>query len=1003
MTQTSAKITSVKIQDSLPPGYSAPPESLQPEHPEAPHTEEDFVEEQVGGGKRYQDPPVEHTPTKLHSHIKATNRDAGLVKEASMRQARLLNEEFMADSNGQVLDTLLADAEYSTPPQPVLRERSPALQERSVPPQPALRERSVPLQLPIQDVFYEAPLINSSENARPDGGQPPQPNFFTKPSFLPLEQYDFSGMMLGSFKNGRDDNHIAGSSTLLPAVPQTYITPPTPTGPAEWEGHPYTDDFPMDDAFDFPVDDTSDVVPAVKGRRFQTANAVLQEGFVELEHMIQDLSSKTAIPTHQIVTLWNKSHARSTSTVNHWNAYSSYFKDYLKDELVRLGRRAPEIHGTPSATVPRNCYELFKAAFLDKWQNILELHEQSVMLLGIPQTVAMWGQEFQKFGTKISGLMDSAAARYGFEAAFVVCGKVVNQDGSLGLAHTTPGAEGFWKSRCRADEDTIIGHLKAQVYNLTSLGVVEEAFDEDSIGTKANVRGASVPPSESLDISKHGIKWIKDELHRQIDALSGKLTSNKIFPWKTLPSELTRMSMIIKGYPEDVLLPGGFHTTINKGIANLTLKETSIVIAALKAGTMSIKKIAKAKQAKVLTSECPVVEGAPPAADLVHTAGCRLFVNGKSDRLGALHLKQSTATSIVKGKTSKKALALPASTTSLADESDDEPSVSAPVCPQPPPSREFKVIKRPTGQKKVDKEVISLASSDTPSGSEDLDENLEESVILDSDYQDDVSSKKWKAKSEGASRASKKRSLSVAPAEKAVSAKKTKGKVPVRPKPKVPERRALSGTAESSGDEHIRDVQAKPAKRLLDGSSAQEHPVTAVDPIMDNDVDAPDGSAVNKAAAETRSSNVDATNSLPTCPLPPSPTRHASVDLFPDNIVRAGSLAPASKSPVVRPPSLQRGKSLGPAAKSPLMQPPSLQPVTIHDQPIGRREPVMGMSQSHHEQRTDVETRASQCRISGLYPYIPICDSSNPKDQSRAHLGAPYLCTRYMRASRASS
>ncbi|KAG1786881.1 uncharacterized protein HD556DRAFT_1311169 [Suillus plorans] len=599
--------------------------------------------------------------------------------------------------------------------------------------------------------------------------------------------------MLGSFENGGDDNHIAGSSTLLPAVPQTYITPPTPTGPAEWEGHPYTDGFPMDDAFDFPMDDTSDVVPAVKGRRFQTANAVLREGFVELERMIQDLSSKTAIPTHQIVILWNKSHARSTSTVNHWNAYSSYFKDHLKDELARLGRRAPEIHGTPSATVRRNCYELFKAAFPDKWQNILELHEQSAMLLGIPQTVAMRGQEFHKFGTKISGLgrqMDSAAARYGFEAAFVACGKVVNQDGSLGLAHTTPGAEGFWKSRCRADEDTIIGHLKARY----------KAFDEDSIGIDANVRGASVPPSESLDISKHGIKWIKDELHRQIDALGGKLTSNKIFPWKTLPSELTR-------------------------IANLTLKETGIVIAALKAGTMSIKKIAEAKRAKVLTSECPVVEGAPPAADSVHTAGRRLFVNGKSDRLGALRLKQSTATSIVKGKTSKKASALPASTTSLADESDDEPSVSAPC---------------PTGQKKVDKEVISLASSDTPSGSEDLDENLEESVVLDSDYQDDVSSKKRKAKSEGASRASKR-------------------------------------------------GHPKPAKRLLNGSSAQEHPVTAVDPIVDNDVDAPDGSAVNKAAAETRSSNADATNSLPTRPLPPSPTRHASVDLFPDNIRRTES------------------------------------------------------------------------------------------------------------------
>lgn len=38
--------------------------------------------------------------------------------------------------------------------------------------------------------------------------------------------------------------------------------------------------------------------------------------------------------------------------------------------------------------------------------------------------------------------MDVAAARFGFEGALVTCGKVVNQDGSLGLAHTTAGAAG---------------------------------------------------------------------------------------------------------------------------------------------------------------------------------------------------------------------------------------------------------------------------------------------------------------------------------------------------------------------------------------------------------------------------------------------------------------------------------------------------------------------------------------------------------------------------------
>lgn len=338
--------------DSPPPGYSAPVESLQTERPQVPH-HEDFVQEQIGGGRRFEDTPVEHTPTKLRSHIKATNRDAGLVKEASARRARLLNEEL-----GQ---PVAQSRELSAPPPHLVhRERSvppqPPLRQRSIPPQPALREHSAPLQLPIQDVFYEAPLIGSSDGAPADAREPPQPNLFTKPSFHPLDEFDFSSMDLGSC--GDVGEGLAGPSTLLPAVPtlptlpavpQTYITPPTPAGPAGWDtGRPYTDDFTMDDVFDLAMDNAADVVPAVKGRRLQMSDAILREGFLDLERMIQDLSHKTAIPAHQVFALWNKSRARSSNTVNHWNAYSSYFKDNLKNELARLGGKAPEIHGTPS-------------------------------------------------------------------------------------------------------------------------------------------------------------------------------------------------------------------------------------------------------------------------------------------------------------------------------------------------------------------------------------------------------------------------------------------------------------------------------------------------------------------------------------------------------------------------------------------------------------------------------------------------------------------------------
>ncbi|KAG1875854.1 hypothetical protein F4604DRAFT_1532960, partial [Suillus subluteus] len=274
------------------------------------------------------------------------------------------------------------------------------------------------------------------------------------------------------------------------------------------------------------------------------------------------------------------------------------------------------------ATVRRNCYELFKAAYPDTWQTILEYHGQSVMLSGVPQTIAMRAQEFQKYCRKIIAVMDGGAARFGFESAFVTCSKVVNQDGGLGQIHTTPGAGGFWLSRCKADDDTIIGHLKAHVYVTHQL-----LYPTPSIYPRTEQSGSR---QRSLANSVH----FSISSCSYLLSLGGKFLSSKKFPWNTLPAELTRQGMMITGYPEDVLLPGEYHASKSKGIANLTLKEAGEVIAALKAGTMCLKKVSEDMQAMILTSELPVVEGARPPADSLHTSGRRLFANGQSDRKG---------------------------------------------------------------------------------------------------------------------------------------------------------------------------------------------------------------------------------------------------------------------------------------------------------------------------------------------------------------------------------
>lgn len=59
--------------------------------------------------------------------------------------------------------------------------------------------------------------------------------------------------------------------------------------------------------------------------------------------------------------------------------------------------------------------------------------------------------------------LEMAAAKHLFEGVVVMCGSAVNEDVSLGFTHTTPGAREFFETRCRANDDTMIRHLRAHV------------------------------------------------------------------------------------------------------------------------------------------------------------------------------------------------------------------------------------------------------------------------------------------------------------------------------------------------------------------------------------------------------------------------------------------------------------------------------------------------------------------------------------------------------------
>ncbi|KIJ58583.1 hypothetical protein HYDPIDRAFT_34027 [Hydnomerulius pinastri MD-312] len=143
-----------------------------------------------------------------------------------------------------------------------------------------------------------------------------------------------------------------------------------------------------------------------------------------------------------------------------------------------------------------------------------------------------------------------------------MAGSMVNQDGGLGFAFTTPGAKNFFTNHCRADTDEIIGHFKAHIYNKSSLAVVAQEFggadqrqdegtsskrevDEDDEGHE------STDPEERED---HARVWSK--FVQALTKVGCKWALGKLFPWKCLPSKLAKSGVRGVNYPPRVSIPG---------------------------------------------------------------------------------------------------------------------------------------------------------------------------------------------------------------------------------------------------------------------------------------------------------------------------------------------------------------------------------------------------------------------------------------------------------------
>ncbi|KAG0699037.1 hypothetical protein DFH29DRAFT_1002340 [Suillus ampliporus] len=732
----------------------------------------DYIEEQFGGGRRYELPPAELTPSWLRTRLKATERDIGIVKDASAQCQAYQNPSAEAQlpigpfhhvvqdgaststSETSLLTLNVVNSRHASPfpppapaplqdlfyspmdQQPPWMEQNPSDDFGMMQPHPftgagLLGDQALGMVGVGEKSPWPAPSVTNVQGSQPINVQNAThlaPLLSHMPFHFPASSSAQSGMSQGCSLDPAGQRSLGftqnSSFTLhpvpslpsqddAPPIPATNIILPTPlkdggsntsATSASADNGPPRDPSPKLDTGYYPPAAThrvrfpeeSELIThqedqAVTGCRSADMNAALDTGFADIERYFLELSASTTLPMNQLINLYLKSRGRSVSGTNYWNLYVNYFKDHIQEELSRIGKEVPEGSGTPSATLRTRCYEKFKDTFPDAYQDILSKHEEVSLLGSSAQTIAQRGQVFQKYYRSVISILQSCSARFGFEAAIVLCGKVVNEDGSLGHSYSTPGAAGFWEMRCRASDDVIIGHLKAHVYNTTSLSAVEEAFPETEDDSRKKLTPSLAndvdQPSNVVEGRREdGLKFMKQEITKQAAKFHCTINSGKIFPWKLMPAVLVEANLRIEGYPaHKCILPGEAHSknALNKGIGALMQKEIATLIDSLKAGTMRITQFPKEDRSAVTASEKAVIEGEAPPPEWPHHGARRLFLDGHTDHNGLPRLKPSTATTKVKKGKAPESPMLP---------SDDEPSTAttkvkkgkAPKSPPPP-------------------------------------------------------------------------------------------------------------------------------------------------------------------------------------------------------------------------------------------------------------------------------------------------------------------------------
>lgn len=278
---------------------------------------------QIGGGRRRPSPPPLQTPAKLRPRPILQNR--GVTQKAGRCKGRLVESDAVVPSAMPALEGTVGTSDASSgvdhdarlgvpitdhPRDDVLPSPNTA-PGQSVPPDASTITPSLPSTIPELPSVSTQPTVPSGKDMNLCIDHVLLTNSFASQAFL----QDTQGIPRDLFGDQGDGGVLLDESNSSD-VPPLYYASNAAALLSFGNNEPST--------------------PS-SGRHPTRVNALLNEGYEELEQILNNLMSQTSLTAKQVVDGWHKSRGRPINGTNRWNLYKKYFAKHEEQERPRLG------------------------------------------------------------------------------------------------------------------------------------------------------------------------------------------------------------------------------------------------------------------------------------------------------------------------------------------------------------------------------------------------------------------------------------------------------------------------------------------------------------------------------------------------------------------------------------------------------------------------------------------------------------------------------------------